>query len=283
MNEIKNNSQLLLLVLTTLLALNAGCGLKTPAPKPEVRLVAENVTIEGQAVGAMTSEEVSRVLVNLAKAKDVPAVNAGFAPDTGEVIPERPGQRLNVSATLRELLAAASGSRVMPIYQHFVPDITKDKLARSRRLGSYTTRILDSSPERLANIRLTAKLINNTVLESGQEFSFNKLTGEPTVSRGFQPATVFGDNGNKEQGLGGGMCQVSSTLYNAVLAANLTVTERHPHSQPVSYVPPGRDATTYTDKDFRFINTTRHRLISRVFTNEAGHQLTVELWGLPDA
>lgn len=282
MNEIKKLLQFLLLMLIMLLAFNAGCGLKTPAPKPEVRLVADQVTIEGQPVGAMTMEEATRVLINLAKAKDVPAVNAGFAPETGEVIPERPGQRLNVSATLNELLAAAPGSQVTPVYQHFVPDITKDKLTRSHRLGRYTTQILDDSPGRLANIRLTARLINNTVLESGQEFSFNRLTGEPTAGRGFQPATVFGDKGKTEQGLGGGMCQVSSTLYNAVLAANLTVTERHPHSQPVKYVPPGRDATTYTDKDFRFINTTRHRLISRVFTDETGSQLTVELWGLPD-
>ena len=270
-------------MLGLLLALNAGCGLKTPAPKPEVRLVAENVTIEGQSVGTMTAEEASKVLANLAKAKDLPAVNAGFDPDTGKVIPERPGQRLDVSATLSELLAAAAGSRVMPIYQQSISDITGDKLRRSQNLGSYTTRILDNSPGRLTNIRLTAKLINNTVLESGQEFSFNKLTGEPTAARGFQPATVFGDNGNKAEEIGGGMCQVSSTLYNAVLAANLTVTERHPHSQPVNYVSPGRDATTYTDKDLRFINTTRHRLISRVFTNAAGSQLTVELWGLPDA
>ncbi|WP_152523976.1 VanW family protein [Sporomusa ovata] len=269
-------------MLIMLPALNTGCGLKTPAPKPEVRLVADQVTIEGQLVGAMTVEEASRVLINVAKAKDVPAVNAGFAPETGEVIPERLGQRLNVSATLNELLAAAPGSKVAPVYQHFAPDITQDKLARSHRLGCYATQILDDSPGRLTNIRLTAKLINNTVLESGQEFSFNRLTGEPTASRGFQPAAVFGDKGKTEQGLGGGMCQVSSTLYNAVLAANLTVTERHPHSQPVNYVPPGKDATTYTDKDFRFINTTRHRLISRVFTDETGSQLTVELWGLPD-
>lgn len=284
MNEIKKLLQLPLFhIFSILLVFNAGCGLNTPAPKPEVQLVAEHVTIEGQPVGAMTAEEASRVLVNLAKAKDVPAVNGGFDADTGEIIPERPGQRLDVPATLNELLAATAGSRVAPIYQHFLPDITKEKLMRGHKLGSYTTPILDNNPERLANIRLTAKLINNTVLESGQEFSFNRLTGEPTAARGFQPATVFGDNGNKEQGLGGGMCQVSSTLYNAVLAANLTVTERHPHSQPVNYVPPGRDATTYTDKDFRFINTTRHRLICRVFTDRKDSQLIVELWGLPDA
>ena len=262
---------------------SAGCGLKEPAPKPEIQRVAEQVTVEGQPVGSMTTEEVNRVLVNVAKAKDVPAVNAGFDPDSGEIISERPGQRLNIAATLQKVMAAVPAGRVTPVYQTFSPDITKTKLMNSRNLGSYTTRIMDNSPGRLANIRLAGKLINNIVLEPGQEFSFNSLTGEPTAERGFQLATVFGENGDKEEGLGGGMCQVSSTLYNAVLAANLRVTERHPHSRPVSYVPSGRDATTYTDKDFRFVNTARQRLISRVFTDEAGTALTVELWGLPDA
>ncbi len=263
--------------------LSAGCGIKAPAPKPEVRLVADNVIVEGQPVGGMTAEEASKILTNLAKAKDVPAVNAGFDSVSGAISPERPGQRLNVSATLNELLVAPAGSSVMPVYQPFLPDITKDVLARSRQLGTYTTPILDNSTGRLSNIRLTTKLINNIVIEPGQEFSFNKITGEPTSERGFQPAPVFGDNGGKEQGLGGGMCQVSSTLYNAVLAANLKVTERHPHSQPVNYVPPGKDATTYTDKDFRFVNTTRWRLIIRAFADAGGSKLSVDLWALPDA
>jgi len=274
---------LVLLMLILLEYISVGCGLQAPAPKPEVRRVAEQVSVEGQPVGNMTKEEAGKVLINLAKAKDVPAVNAGFAADSGEIIPERPGRRLNREVTLEEILAAQPGSNVKAVYQTFLPDITKEKLLQSRNLGSYTTPILDNSPGRLANIRLTGRLINNIVLEPGQEFSFNDLTGEPTIVRGFQPATIFNDSGNKEEGLGGGMCQVSSTLYNAVLAAKLKVTERHPHSRPVNYVPPDRDATTYTDKDFRFVNTARQRLISRVFTDQAGTILTVELWGLPGA
>jgi vancomycin resistance protein YoaR len=274
---------LVLLLLILLTGISTGCGLQTPAPKPEVRRVAEQVTVEGQPVGNMTREEAGKVLANLAKAKDVPAVNAGFAADNGEIMLERPGQRLDRAATLEEIMAAVAGSKVRPVYQTFLPDITREKLLQSRKLGSYTTAILDNSPGRLANIRLTGRLINNIVLEPGQEFSFNKLTGEPTVARGFQTATVLDGRGNKEEGIGGGMCQVSSTLYNAVLAAKLKVTERHPHSRPVNYVPPDRDATTYTDKDFRFVNTARQRLISRVFTDPAGAALTVELWGLPDA
>jgi vancomycin resistance protein YoaR len=199
------------------------------------------------------------------------------------VIPERPGQRLEVSATLIELLAAQAGSRVTPVYQPFLPEVTRDVLARSRRLGTFTTPILDKSPGRIANIRLTAKLVNNTLIAPGQEFSFNQVTGEPTEGRGFQPAIIFGDRGEKEQGLGGGMCQVSSTIYNAALAGELNVTERHPHSHPVAYVPQGKDAATYTDKDLRFLNTTRWRLITQVFVHDENTKLTVDLWALPDA
>ncbi|MDF2568438.1 MAG: VanW like protein [Sporomusa sp.] len=265
------------------LFLNLGCGLNAPAPKPDIKLVAEGVVIEGHPVGGMSAEEVENLLKNIAKAKDVPAVNAGFHPENGEMMPERLGQRLNVTETRNALLAADANTPVTPVYQPFLPDVTRDTLTHAHQLSTYTTPILDKSPGRLVNIQLTAKLINNTLIDPGQEFSFNKLTGEPTVSRGFQPAPVFGDSGEKEQGLGGGMCQVSSTLYNAVLAAELKVTERHPHSQPVAYVPPGKDATTYTDKDFRFLNNTRRRLITRAFVHEQGSKLTVDLWALPGA
>lgn len=261
--------------------MNTGCTLNAPAPKPERKQVAEGVIVEGQPVGGLSAEEAGNVLINLAKAKDVPAVNAGFDPVTGEVMPERPGQRLDIASTMSELFAAGAGSSVTPAYQPFLPDITRDALTRAWRLGTYTTPILDKSPGRLVNIRLTAKLINNTLIAPGQEFSFNKITGEPSAARGFQPATVFGDHGAKEQGLGGGMCQVSSTLYNAVQAAELKVTERHPHSQPVSYVPQGKDATTYTDKDLRFINTARWRLLTRAFVHDQDSRLTVDLWALP--
>lgn len=261
---------------------SAGCGLSSPAPKPQMLLVADNVSVEGVPVGGLTPAEAAKTLNNLAQAKNVPAVNAGFDPVGGRILPERPGQRMDVQATINAVLAAPAGSRITPVYQPFRPEITREVLDQGHRLSTFATQIMDNSPGRLANIRLTAKLTNNILIGPGEEFSFNKVTGEPTSARGFQPATVFGDSGEKEEGLGGGMCQVSSTLYNTVLAANLQVTERHPHSQPVNYVAPGKDATTYTDKDFRFVNNTRWRIITRIFTDPAGSSITAELWALPD-
>lgn len=143
----------------------------------------------------------------------------------------------------------------------------------------YETPILDDGPDRVGNISLTANLLNNTIIGPGQEFSFNALTGEPTVERGFRHAVVL-QNGQKVQGIGGGMCQVSSTVYKAALEAGLNVSERHSHSQPVSYVPIGRDATVFTDKDLRFLNSTRHTLMLRVFIIDK--QVKADIWELPE-
>ena len=102
---------------------------------------------------------------------------------------------------------------------------------------------------------MATKSINGTVLMPGETFSFNGTVGERTVARGYQEAGVI--VGNKvESGLGGGICQVSSTLYNACLKGNLKITERTHHTFPSAYVPKGQDATVdYGNIDFRFTNS----------------------------
>ena len=254
----------------------AACGL-TPAPRPEPR-VAAAVTVEGVAVGGLTQGEASAALQALAAGRYVPSANARFADGDGSILAERTGLIIDVPATTAAALAAPAGSDLAAVCRPLAPALTADDLRTARRAGTYTTTILDNSRERAENIRLTAALLNNAAIAPGDEFSFNRRTGEPTRERGFRPAVVFVD-GREEEELGGGMCQVSSTLYNAVLAAGLKVTERHPHSRPVSYVPPGQDATTYTDKDLRFVNTTRRTLVLRALV--AGKKLTVDLFALP--
>ncbi|MDR7866809.1 MAG: VanW family protein [Sporomusaceae bacterium] len=253
----------------------AACGLQ-PAPKPEPR-VAAAVTVEGAAVGGLTRAETAAVLQGLAAERYKPPVDARFADGDGSVAADEDGRMLDVAATAEAALAAPAGSVLAASYRPLTAALTAAELAAARQAGSYTTTILDSSPGRLENIRLTAALLNNAAIAAGAEFSFNSRTGEPTRERGFRPAVIFVDGGHGEE-LGGGMCQVSSTLYNAVLAAGLRVTERHAHSRPVSYAPPGRDATTYTDKDLRFVNTTRRTLVLRSYV--AGRKLTVDIFVL---
>lgn len=124
----------------------------------------------------------------------------------------------------------------------------------SKTLASYTTNFDASNTNRSTNVRLATKAINGKIVKPGKTFSFNGTVGERTAAAGYKPAIIF-VGGKQENGLGGGVCQVSSTLFNAVLMSNLKIAERHYHSAKISYVPLGRDATVaYGSKDFKFTN-----------------------------
>lgn len=265
-------------IIVGLLLIASGCSLNKPAPKPDTSKVASGVTIDGAPVGNLPAAELEAMVNKLAAEKYTAPVNAGFD-EAGNITAGRKGRQLNIGATAGAAMAASPNSHIAAVYQDITPAVTAETLKNAVKIGTYTSPILNDQPGRMENIRLTAKLITNMVIEPGSEFSFNRTTGEPTVERGFKAATVFADDGRHEQEVGGGMCQVSSTLYSAVLNAKLQVTERHPHSQPVNYVPVNRDATIYTDKDFRFINNTRRPIIIRAFVS--GKRLTVDLLSLP--
>ena len=120
-------------------------------------------------------------------------------------------------------------------------------------LGSYSTNY-DATVQRATNVELAASRINGVVLQPGQEFSYSQTILPRTPENGYVEATVI-SGGEYTIGYGGGICQVSSTLYAAMLNAGLPATERHPHSLPVSYVPEGMDATiASTVKDLKFEN-----------------------------
>ena len=126
---------------------------------------------------------------------------------------------------------------------------------RRRILGEYSTEFSAGPKARNANIKKAAEAIDNVTIGPGETFSYNDTLGPTTKENGYQRARIF-VRGTKSYGYGGGVCQVSSTLYNAVLEAGLFVTERHSHSLPVQYVPRGKDAaTSYGSVDFKFINT----------------------------
>ena len=123
-------------------------------------------------------------------------------------------------------------------------------------ISSYSTKILDQADGRLTNIRITCDTLNGYILSAGETFSFEDLVQPVSEERGYQKAKVI-ENGEAVQALGGGNCQVSSTLYNAVLECEngLEVVERHPHGKKVAYVPEGRDAAvSHGSQDFKFKN-----------------------------
>ncbi len=141
------------------------------------------------------------------------------------------------------------------------------------KLGDHTTTFNTGDVSRSKNIALASNKINGTILAPGEVFSYNDVVGERSYSEGFENAGVY-VNGETVQGVGGGICQVSSTLFNAVVFANLEIVERVNHQLSVSYVPLGRDATVdYGNIDFRFRNNTENP-IKIVCTAEGGKMFT---------
>lgn len=121
-------------------------------------------------------------------------------------------------------------------------------------LAEVSTPLLDDSASRVENINIACGAINGVVLLSGGSFSFNDTVGRRSEENGYGDAPVL-VNGHKEQGCGGGVCQVSSTLYMAALDAGMTIDERHKHSESVAYAPDGNDATVvFGEKDLCFTN-----------------------------
>ena len=141
-------------------------------------------------------------------------------------------------------------------------------IATCETIGIYTTKFDSPKSARGKNIKLAAEKIDRIILEPGQEFSFNEAIGPASKMQGFKLAKIF-IKGEEHKGYGGGICQVSSTLYNAVLQAGLDVTERHEHSKDVHYVPDGRDATaSHGGVDFKFINNYTCPIVIRAYTFE---------------
>lgn len=138
-----------------------------------------------------------------------------------------------------------------------VENVLSNQPEKEEEIASYSTKLGGSTENRLTNIRITCGKLDGTTIDDGNTFSFCDTTGPSTAEEGYKEATVFLD-GKKVQALGGGNCQISSTLYNAVLAVpDLEVIERHEHGRDVSYVPDGKDAAvSYGSIDFRFKNNT---------------------------
>lgn len=146
------------------------------------------------------------------------------------------------------------------------------------KLAEFRTEYSSSSDARKHNIELAVKSIDGTVLEPGEEFSFNGTVGARTEQNGYRNAKII-VKGKFEDGVGGGVCQVSTTLYNAVLRSGLTVTESHAHSLPVSYVQPSFDAMVSEGADFKFLNDTPYPV--RIEGRADGTRVRFALYGFP--
>ena len=144
-------------------------------------------------------------------------------------------------------------------------------------IARFSTYYGDSKPNRKDNVALACRKIDGTVLYPEDEFSFNDIVGARTVENGFKSAYIIKD-GEFVEGIGGGVCQVSSTLYNCALLANLTITCVRAHSLPVSYVAPSFDAMVSTASDLRFVNTLSSPVTIKMLAD--GRYLKAEMYGI---
>ena len=217
---------------------------------------------------------------------DRPARDASFAVSNGaiSVVPSEPGVVLDVPRSVSSVLAAAGRrtNRVAALVfaQQQPARTTADARAMgiTGTVGSFET-LYGGDPNRIHNVQLVAHLVDNKLIAPGATFSFNGTTGERSAEKGFLEAPVI-VNGELQTGLGGGVCQVSTTVFNAAYEAGLRITARTNHSLYISHYPLGRDATVnYPDTDLKFVNDTGHWLLLRTWVGSSS--LTVALYGTP--
>jgi len=200
------------------------------------------------------------------------------------VVPSQEGRALDVDASVRAMERAAfsptNRTAALVVRSAEPARSTKDAEAMGITgvVGSYTT-TYGGTEGRLHNVALVAKLIDGALVAPGARFSFNQTTGERNAAKGFEEAPVI-INGELESGIGGGVCQVSTTVFNAAFEAGLSIEKRTNHALYISHYPLGRDATVnYPDLDLVFRNDTDHWLLLRTFVGTGS--LTVNLYGTP--
>ena len=180
-----------------------------------------------------------------------------------------------LSAKQFDKVITVSASEVQPEYS------TAAAKQKYKTIGTYTTNTTSNS-KRNTNIRLAAAALNGTIVGPGQEVSFNDTVGQRTEAKGYQGAAAY-NNGEVVQEIGGGVCQVSTTLYNAALKAGMKISMRRSHTFEPSYVTPGEDAMVsydgYAGPDLRFVNNSKTAVgIKAAYSNQT---LTVSIYGNP--
>lgn len=201
-------------------------------------------------------------------------------------IPSSSGYKLNadqsianISTALLENIPSAS-----LVFDKVEPEITLEKinnLGLNALLGLGTSDYGKSPPSRIHNIKIGMSKFNGIILKPGEEFSFNKLLGEVDETEDYQAELVI-KNSKLEREYGGGLCQVSTTIFRSAVLAGLPITERKPHSFPVQYYnPQGFDSTIYPGVvDLKFVNDTPNHIL--IQTKVTGSKLSVEIYGTDD-
>ena len=245
----------------------------------ELLLAGETELVWTEISGAPVMPDFAKIAAELNRE---PA-DASYDPTKDEFIPEVVGIELN-AVQAGELWKQAGVMETFSVPIRIIePEITLEDLEAvlfHDLLGSCTTSLMGSSANRISNVKVACSRFDGKILMPGERFSYNEVVGERTEETGFKYAPVYSGT-DHTMGIGGGICQVSSTLYNAVQYANLEVNERHSHSMFVGYLQPGLDATVdWGAADFVFTNNSKYpvRLKTSADVN-SNRKLTIEIWG----
>lgn len=211
------------------------------------------------------------------------AQNAYISEDLTEVKPHVNGIDFKISIEeAKQILNEEKEEYIIPL-SITIPEITIEKLGEEafpQLLGKFSTTYNISNKNRVTNLELASEKIDGTIIMPGETFSYNKIVGERTIAKGYKEAAVY-SGGKVVDGIGGGICQLSSTLYNAVVYANLEVTSRSNHRFLTSYVTAGRDATvSWGTLDFCFKNTRSYPI--KIKSSVKNGVVTTEIYGIKE-
>ena len=207
-------------------------------------------------------------------------VNAGYDPETQSATESKVGIQFDVAAAQPLWDAAANGDTVTIPATLTQPEMTQERLQQhllADKLATKTTSLSGSSSNRITNVKLAAEKINGVILQPGQMFSYNDVVGQRTKANGFKEAGAY-SNGQVVQEVGGGICQVSSTLYYCAMVSNLKINTRTCHYFPVAYIEPGMDAAvSWGGPEFKFTNNRDYPIEIKAYVQNGS--VTVEIWG----
>ena len=208
-------------------------------------------------------------------------VNAYFTQNPYVVHPSENGMDFKISLEeAKNLLQEDKDEYIIPL-KILYPSITTNMIGTEAfpdLLSEFSTKYSASNKNRTTNLILASNKINGTVLMPGETFSYNKVVGERTIQAGYKEAPIY-VSGRVEDGIGGGICQITTTLYNAVVYANLDIVERSNHQFVPSYAGPSRDATVvYGAIDFKFKNNRDYPI--KITCSVSGGIANFKIWGL---
>jgi vancomycin resistance protein YoaR len=241
-------------------------------------------TLPFSGVPLVDEAKLEQVVKSVAEQVYQAPVNATID-EAGRIVPEKRGRALHEKAFAEQVYDYFYGNgseSITPAIREVIPKVDRELLnqVRQKLIGHYATYYNPGNKNRSHNIMLATKAINNYVVLPGEIFSFNKVVGQRTRQKGYLEAPII-VKGELSEGIGGGICQVSSTLYNAVDHAGMHILQRYSHSRHVAYVPPGRDATvSWYGPDFVFQNKYAYPILIRAYSRNG--QMSVTIHSFPE-